>query len=91
MHGTFVVEIRITDYIDKSYFTPGDAGYHLHVINQFQEQLEEIIGGMLCVQHVNLPVMRPLSDTENEWVLKIDCCCKIQFQSVRERVNLLFK
>lgn len=91
MHGTFVVELRITDYIDKSYFRPDDTGYHLHVITQFQEQLEEIIGGMLCTQHVNLPVMQPLCDTEDGWVLKIACCCKMQFQSVHERVNLLLK
>ena len=91
MARIFVVEIRITDFIDKSYFRPGDSGYQLNVIHLFTEQLEEIIGGILCMQHIKVPEIQPLDDAENGWVLKITCCCENQFQSVHERVNHLLK
>jgi hypothetical protein len=91
MSRIFVVEIRITDYLEKNYFKQDDPNYHLGVIDLFREQLELVTGGMLCLKHIHIPELQPLSTSEDGWLMKISCCCEIQYSSVYDRVKKLLK
>jgi hypothetical protein len=91
MQQSFIIEVRITDLIERHPTIIDNSIYHLDIIRIFENQLEEIIGGMLCLDHVNLPEIQPLKDFGDSWILQIACCCKIQSRLVEDRLNKILK
>lgn len=92
MTHDYFLEVEFTDYVDKSLLkTPDGRMYQLNIFNLFHRQLEEIIGGMLCIHHFHLPEILPPFMSEDTWILKIRCCCPEQRRYIGERIDILLK
>jgi hypothetical protein len=91
MQQSYIIEIRITDLIERHSTIIDNPMYQLDIIIIFENQLEEILGGMLCLEHFNLPEIQPLKDFGDEWILQIVCCCKVQSSLVEDRLNKILK
>jgi hypothetical protein len=91
MQKSFVIELRIVDLIGNTRPGIDNPELHLDVIEFLEKQLESIIGGMLCMEHFNLPEIHPVKDFGDTWILQISCCCKKQSHFVEERINGILK
>jgi hypothetical protein len=91
MQKSFVIELRITNLIRKTPPEIENAEYHLDVIDFLENRLENIIGGMLCMDHFILPEIHPLKDFGDTWILQISCCCKKQYYFVENRIKGILK
>ena len=92
MHNEYVLEVEFRDYIDKRLLkSQHGRTYQLRIFNVFYKQLDEVIGGMLCIDHVSLPEILPPLFLDNTWILKISCCCAHQRMKVGDRLDLLLK
>jgi hypothetical protein len=92
MTHDYFLEIEFTDYVDESLLKSLDGRkYQLNIFHLFQEQLEEVIGGMLCFQHTHLPEILPPVFLESTWILRICCCCPEQRMYVSNRIDMLLK
>ena len=86
-----MVEIQLADFLEKGYSDSDPASYRADVMTLFHEQLQELIGGMLCVQHVHVPEISPPSRFRQRGSVQIGCCCRHQVLAVKERVAALMK
>ena len=91
MQKSFVIELRITDLIGKTSPEIENHEYHLDIIDFLEKQLESIIGGMLCIDHFNLPEIHPVKDFGDTWILQVSCCCKKQCYYVEDRISGILK
>lgn len=91
MARRYYFELQISDYIGEKFFEHGDLEYRVNIINFFQRQLEEVIGGMLCITHFAVPEILPLINFDDFTSIRIECCCADQCSLVGDRIKLLLK
>ncbi|RYG49301.1 MAG: hypothetical protein EOO01_12610 [Chitinophagaceae bacterium] len=86
MQSFYNIEIRLNDYIDRQllnrYFIKD--GFLLAV--NVGEQIDEEVGGLLCVDHCALPEMS-MRPKGKDWILYIRCCCDKHQEEIHKRVQ----
>ena len=84
---TQLLEIELRDGSGNVCLTSsGDTAW----IQNFQDRIEEKIGGMLCLDHMYVPASKP-DYINRRWVIKVACCCMNQSKKVEDRLNHYFK
>ena len=87
MSAPYIVEIQLVDYMDKGYWKAAPVAYRLNMMMVFRDQVQDIVGGMLCFQHMHVPeCIRAASRLSTEPMLHIKCCCRHQGLAVKERM-----
>lgn len=81
MQHASIVKLTMTDNSDQ---------HEITMMKTLQEQLEEQIGGALCLKHYALPVCRD-RHTASGWVIDIYCCCKQQTALTQDRLGKIYR
>jgi hypothetical protein len=60
------------------------------LMDQIQTRIDEKIGGLLCFDHVQVPISI-FEFSKRRWVVKITCCCGPQLDLVEKRLKENFQ
>jgi len=83
---THVLEVELRDRYGNVCLTSAqDRGW----TSNFQERIENKTGGMLCIDHMQIPQTQP-AYLKQRWVVKVTCCCHKHTIAVEQRLYHCF-
>jgi hypothetical protein len=93
MQKSFIIELKIGEFMDRHSAAIDDSFYHLDIDIEsvIEEFLEEKIGGMLCLDDCHIPQLRFIENGHRNCRLEIDCCCEKQCLLVEKRLNEILR
>ncbi len=87
MKQSFVIELKIGEFIDLSSDSVDPALSYLDFRVVVENFLEERIGGLLCIDDCHIPQLRFIENGHQKCRLEIACCCERQCLVVENRLN----
>lgn len=82
----YVIEIKLDDYVDSQLLNDNSPKHAAKFFELVYSHIEEELGGVLCLSHYILPLVKVKSLTAERTVV-ISCCCYEHIDIIRHRLT----
>lgn len=89
MANTLTIEVEVRDYSSRQLLTIESDPLEISLINTLRDTLDEKLGGMLCMNHFQLPSCTS-EYTRGRWVVSVTGCCRHHMNMVERRLQEMY-